>query len=133
MASVATARSMLGIDPSGATTSNSVLVIIDAQNEYAKGQLQVTNVELSRVAIASLLKTYRDAHAPIIHVVHAVPDGAPIFTPGTELAAEFDELKPIEGESVVTKQFPGSFTGTNLEELLKATKRSKIVLTGYMV
>lgn len=124
---------MLGIAPSGATTSNSVLIIIDAQNEYAKGQLQVTNVEASRVSIASLLKIYRDANAPIIHIVHAVPDGAPIFTPGTELAAEFDELKPIEGESVVTKQFPGSFTSTNLEELLKATKRSKIVLTGYMV
>lgn len=128
-----TARSLLGLGPSGASTSDSVLVIIDAQNEYAKGKLAVRNLEPSRAAIASLLRKYRDASAPVVHVVHVVPEGAPIFTPGTELATEFDELKPADGESVVTKQFPGSFTGTNLENLLKDTKRSKIVLTGYMV
>lgn len=133
MAPPATARSMLGIQPSTASTSDSALIIIDAQNEYANGLLKVTNVDQSRVAIASLLRKYRDAKAPVIHVVHEVPEGAPVFTPGTALAAEFDELKPLEGESVVTKNVPGSFTGTQLEELLKATKRSKIVLTGYMV
>ena len=34
---------------------------------------------------------------------------------------------------VVTKQHPGAFTGTNLDELLKATGKAKVVLTGYMV
>ncbi|KAF4124284.1 Isochorismatase family [Geosmithia morbida] len=132
MPSVVTVRSMLGIEPSGASTSDSVLIIVDAQNEYAAGRLRVANVDRSRAANASLLKRYRDAKAPVVHVIHAAPDGAPIFTPGTDLAAEFDELKPVEGESVVTKNFPGSFTGTDLEAILKATKRDKIVLTGYM-
>merc|ERR1712000_666817 len=94
---------MLGIQPSTASTSDSALIIIDAQNEYANGLLKVTNVDQSRIAIASLLRKYRDAKAPVIHVVHEVPEGAPVFTPGTALAAEFDELKPLEGESVVTK------------------------------
>lgn len=124
---------MLGVPASTTSTSDSTLVIIDAQNEYATGKLAVSNVEASRAKIASLLERYRAAKAPVIHVVHEVPAGAPLFTPGTELAEEFSELKPLEGESVVTKHFPGSFTGTNLEDLLKATGRNKVVLTGYMV
>ncbi|KAJ0305214.1 phospholipase C type enzyme [Colletotrichum fioriniae] len=133
MASAAVSmRSMLGVPASTTSTSDSTLVIIDAQNEYATGKLAVSNVEASRAKIASLLERYRAAKAPVIHVVHEVPAGAPLFTPGTELAEEFSELKPLEGESVVTKHFPGSFTGTNLEDLLKATGRNKVVLTGYM-
>ncbi|KAK7447489.1 isochorismatase hydrolase [Colletotrichum acutatum] len=133
MASAAVSmRSMLGVPASTTSTSDSILVIIDAQNEYATGKLAVSDVEASRAKIASLLEKYRVAKAPVIHVVHEVPAGAPLFTPGTELAEEFSELKPLEEESVVTKNFPGSFTGTNLEDLLKATGRNKVVLTGYM-
>ncbi|KAK2774681.1 isochorismatase family [Colletotrichum kahawae] len=132
MASAVSMRSMLGLSASTASTSDSVLVIIDAQNEYANGKLAVSGVEASRAKIASLLEKYRVAKSPVLHVVHEVPAGAPLFTPGTELAEEFSELKPLKGESVVTKHFPGSFTGTNLEDLLKATGRNKVVLTGYM-
>ncbi|CAI0645868.1 unnamed protein product [Colletotrichum noveboracense] len=132
MTSAVSMRSMLGLPSSTASTSDSVLVIIDAQNEYAIGKLAVSGVDASRAKIASLLEKYRVAKAPVIHVVHEVPAGAPIFTPGTDLAEEFSELKPLEGESMVAKHFPGSFTGTNLEDLLKATGRNKVVLTGYM-
>ncbi|KAH7471668.1 hypothetical protein FOMA001_g13670 [Fusarium oxysporum f. sp. matthiolae] len=125
-------RTLLGIEPSTASTSDSVLVIIDAQNEYATGKLKIENIEASRPVIASLLEKYRAAKAPVVHVVHATPSGAPVFTPDTELAEEFDELKPTEGEKVVEKSHPGSFTGTDLQEVLTATGRSKIVLVGYM-
>ncbi|KAL2692461.1 phospholipase C type enzyme [[Neocosmospora] mangrovei] len=125
-------RSLIGVQPSTASTSDSVLVIIDAQNEYAQGKLRVSNIDTARVAIASLLEKYRAAKAPVIHVVHATPEGAPVFTPGTELAKELSELTPVDGESVVTKNYPGSFTDTDLQDLLKATGRSKIVLTGFM-
>ncbi|RSM08695.1 hypothetical protein CDV31_008037 [Fusarium ambrosium] len=125
-------RSLIGVQPSTASTSDSVLVIIDAQNEYAQGKLRVSNIDTSRVALASLLEKYRAAKAPVVHVVHATPAGAPVFTPGTELVEELPELKPVDGESVVTKNYPGSFTETDLQDLLKATGRSKIVLTGYM-
>ncbi|KNB10671.1 hypothetical protein FOXG_10817 [Fusarium oxysporum f. sp. lycopersici 4287] len=125
-------RTLLGIEPSTASTSDSVLVIIDAQNEYAIGKLKIENIEASRPVIASLLKKYRAVNATVVHVVHITPSGAPVFTPNTELAEEFDELKPAEGEKVVEKSHPGSFTGTDLQEVLTATGRSKIVLVGYM-
>lgn len=64
--------------------------------------------------------------------MHRTPDGAPVFTPGTSLAEEFSELTPKAGEKVIGKQFPGSFTSTDLEEYLKSTGKNKVVLCGYM-
>jgi nicotinamidase-related amidase len=87
-------RSLLGISPSTASPSDSALLIIDAQNEYKNGALAVTNAEASGTVIASLLEKYRAANGKIIHILHKTAEGAPIFTPGTELAKEFSELQP---------------------------------------
>jgi hypothetical protein len=53
----------------------------------------VTNAVASGKAIADLLDKYRKANGKIIHILHQTPEGAPIFTPGTELAEEFKEVK----------------------------------------
>jgi len=123
---------LVGVGPSNASTKDSVLIIIDAQNEYADGLLKTENVASTRKAIATLLEKYRGVDGSIVHVVHQAPDGAPVFTPGTELAEEFSELAPKEGEKLITKLHPGSFTGTDLQEYLVSTGKSKVVLTGYM-
>ena len=86
-------RDLLGIPAGTASTSDSALIIIDAQNEYASGALTVTNAAASGKVIAELLEKYRKANGKVIHVLHKTPEGAPIFTPGTELADEFKELK----------------------------------------
>jgi len=125
-------REILGETPSTATIKDSVLIIIDAQNEYAIGQLKTENVASTRRIISTLLEKYRAAKAPIVHVVHDVPAGAPIFTPETDLAKEFAELEPEGGEKVIRKLHPGSFTGTDLDTFLKATGKNTVVLTGYM-
>lgn len=78
-------RQIVGASPSSASPVNSILVIIDAQNEYAKGKLKVTNAASSRKAIADLLKKYRDVNGKIVHVVHQTPKGAPVFTPDSKL------------------------------------------------
>ncbi|KAF5026728.1 hypothetical protein F66182_1146 [Fusarium sp. NRRL 66182] len=132
MASATSFRQLIGLQPSTASPSDSSLIIIDAQNEYAEGKLQVANVAESRKAIASLLEKYRSANGSIVHVVHAVPEGAPVFTPNTKLAQEFDELKPKDGEAVVQKNFPGSFTHTDLQDVLDKAGKKKVVLAGYM-
>ncbi|KAI9657435.1 MAG: hypothetical protein M1821_003117 [Bathelium mastoideum] len=132
MASATSFRATIGIPPSKANPSDSALVIIDAQNEYVSGKLAVSNADTSRAAISDLLSRYRKAGGKIVHVTHQVPDGAPVFTPGTDLAKEFDELQPKSGEITVTKQFPGSFTKTDLDDLLKKESVKKVVLCGYM-
>jgi len=129
---VSSFRQLLGVPASTASPSDSVLIIIDAQNEYACGALAVTNAEESGKVIASLLEKYRAANGKIIHILHQTPEGAPIFTPGTTLAEEFPALKARDGEEVIWKQHPGSFADTKLEEVLKGWGSKKLVLTGYM-
>ena len=133
MASATSFRELVGLSPSTASTKDSTLIIIDAQNEYAEGKLKVSNAASSRKAIASLLQKYRDANGKIVHVTHVTPEGAPVFTPSTKLAEEFEELTPREGEKVVKKVHPRAFAETDLQEYRKSVGSEKIVLTGYMV
>jgi nicotinamidase-related amidase len=134
--SVKSFRQLIGIPPSTASTSDSTLIIIDAQNEYATGLLRVEKVSESRQAIAKLLNKYRQGGngKNIVHVVHETPAGAPVFTSGTALAQEFEELTPKGDEKVVTKNFPSSFAKTDLHEYLQGLGEAgqKIVLVGYM-
>lgn len=134
MSSTQSFRQIIGAPASTASPKDSALIIIDAQGEYAEGILKVANIASTREAILGLINTYRSAGAGsnIIHITHQVPDGAPIFTPGTSLAAELEELTPQGGEKAISKQHPGSFTGTDLESTLKSRNLKKVVLTGYM-
>ena len=99
-------RSFLGLPPSNPTPKDSVYVIVDAQNEYDYGHLAISNVAESRANIGAVLKKYREAGGDVVHVTHTTPDGAPLFTPGTDLAQEFEELRPKEGERVRYHRFP---------------------------
>ncbi|CAK7213577.1 hypothetical protein SBRCBS47491_001852 [Sporothrix bragantina] len=128
-------RSIFGIPPSVPSTTDSVLIIIDHQGEYAEGLLKVERGPETRAVIKQLLDKYRAAKGSVIHVVHDAPEGAPIFTPGTPLAAILPELTPVDGEVVVHKTFASAFNGTTLEdELNKADKKDKkkLVVVGYM-
>jgi len=129
-------REMLGEPPATATPSDSTLIIIDAQNEYAKGHLKTIGVESTRKAIAALLEKYRAAGdgKNIVHIQHKTPDGAPVFTQGTELAEEFPEVAAREGEKVIWKEAISGFTNTDLHEYLSSLgeRGKKTVMTGYM-
>ncbi|KAJ5952795.1 uncharacterized protein N7479_011208 [Penicillium vulpinum] len=129
-------RQIIGIPPSSASTSDSTLIIIDAQNEYATGLLAVEQVAETRTVISKLLEKYRqDGNGKnIVHVVHEVPAGAPVFTPATTLAQEFEELTPKPSEKVITKNSPSSFAKTDLHDYLQGLGQvgRKIVLVGYM-
>ena len=67
-------------------------------------------------------------------MVHDTPAGAPVFTPDTKLAQEFDELAPKSGEKVIHKGQPSCFAGTDLQDYLAGLGDAgkKVVLTGYM-
>ncbi|CAG7928598.1 unnamed protein product [Penicillium olsonii] len=129
-------RDILGAPRSSASPQDSTLIIIDAQNEYITGALKTEKVSETRKSIFNLLEKYRQGGngKNIVHVVHEVPEGAPVFTPNTTLAQEFEELTPKAGEKVVTKHFPNSFAKTDLHEYLQGLGDvgKKVVLVGYM-
>ncbi|KAJ3043532.1 hypothetical protein HDV00_004922 [Rhizophlyctis rosea] len=125
------------IPPSTFSPTDSILLIIDAQNEYADGLLKITNLPVSRPNIKSLLDAYRAANGYIAHIVHASATSSPVFTPGTPLAAEFTELQPVassnpEREVTITKRFPGSFAETELGDFVARSGLKKVLLVGYM-
>ncbi|KAF1817381.1 Isochorismatase hydrolase [Eremomyces bilateralis CBS 781.70] len=127
-----TIRSLIGVSPSAPSVTDSVLVIIDAQNEYANGKLKVADVEVSQKVIKALLDKYRASNGSVVHVVADTPPGAPIFTPGTELAEIFEELTPKANEPVVHKHHASAFTGTDFQEQVTKTGKKKLVVVGYM-
>ncbi|KAF8541207.1 Isochorismatase-like protein [Trichophaea hybrida] len=114
------------------TVHNSVLLLIDVQNEYSRGKLAIKNFTSSVSAIAALLERYRAAGGSVTHIVHDTPAEAPLFTPGSGLEVPYSAVAPTDGETVVHKTQPISFTGTDLETLIEKTGKKKVVITGYM-
>src|SRR4051812_1324438 len=63
--------------------NHSVLVIIDAQQEYENGKLPLTNITDAIKKIRSLLIQARKQGVPIIHVMHEGDKGG-LFDPNTK-------------------------------------------------
>lgn len=58
--------SLLGIPPSKPTPKDSVLVIVDAQNEYDHGLLAIADVKASRAVIGDVLGRYREVGGDVV-------------------------------------------------------------------
>jgi nicotinamidase-related amidase len=126
-------RQVVGVPNSTASVKDSVLVVIDAQDEYIYGSLPAQDYKEVNVVISNLLDKYRKQNGHVVHVLHSMgADEAPIFKPNGKLTKEMDGVEAIEGESVVWKKHAGSFSETDLAEVIKKTGLKKLVLTGYM-
>lgn len=111
---------------------NSVLVIIDAQNEYVSGQLPLPGIARKIKTIGALLKEARKQGTPVIHVVHSGSKGMP-FDPAGPGFAIIPALKPQSGETIVTKTLPNAFAKTDLQaQLEKLGSGRHLLLTGFM-
>ncbi|KNG44135.1 isochorismatase hydrolase [Stemphylium lycopersici] len=126
-------RQVIGIPDSTASVEESALIIIDAQDEYIHGKLPSEDYKEVNVAISNLLQKYRKQNSAIIHVLHdSGSDKAPIFKTNGKLTKEMDGVEAIDGEHIVFKKHAGSFSETNLGDILKTIGKNKLVLTGYM-
>ncbi|KAL8629640.1 hypothetical protein Q9189_004658 [Teloschistes chrysophthalmus] len=125
-------RTLLSLPASHPSPADTALIIIDAQNEYAHGKLAIFEVEKSRRVIGEVVGKWRGGKGEVVHICHETPAGAPVFTPGTELAGDFEEIRAVEGEEVIWKPKPCAFSDTTLDAYLKDRKINKILLVGYM-
>src|SRR3990170_137954 len=111
------------------------LIVIDAQQEYfaPAGKIVLPGGPPAVERIAEALAWARAQGLPVVHVVHeSRKPGAPIFAPGSPALEVHPKAKPAAGEPVVRKHLPGSFTGTRLEELLRAQGVERVLLAGFM-
>lgn len=127
-----TLRQLTGKPAQPAPLSASVLIIIDAQNTYRSGLLQLDGVEAALDECATLLARARALGAPVIHVQHDAGPGSP-FDIRADSGAIIDKVAPLPGEVVVTKRLANAFIGTDLEAQLKALGAPRqLVIAGFM-
>jgi nicotinamidase-related amidase len=123
------ALSELPLEP--VSLAQSTLVMIDCQNTYTRGVMELEGVQAALDEAAILLDRARTAGIPIIHVQHSDGPGS-LYDIEGESGAIVERVAPREGETVVVKQFPNSFVQTDLDEKLKALGAQNLVLTGFM-
>jgi len=131
MADVTTLRTLAGLPAVPASLANSTLIMIDCQNTYTRGVLELDGVEAALDEAAALLDRARSAGIPIIHIQHDDGPGSLYDTQG-ESGAIVSRVAPREGEPVVVKNYPNSFVATELEQQLRAGSASNLVLAGFM-
>ncbi|RUO99804.1 cysteine hydrolase family protein [Hyphomicrobium sp.] len=131
MAASRTLRDITGMGETPARVGNSALVLIDCQNTYREGIMQLEGVEPALEQCRDLLLRYREAGRPVIHIQHDEGPGTP-YDVRERIGAIADVVAPREGEDVVVKTYPSSFEKTNLDDLLKAHGVEDIALVGFM-
>ncbi len=122
------------------------LLLVDMVQAY----LQVSSPLYCKTAqsavgrAAELLSAARQAGLPIAHsCVSYTPGGAngglfyrkvpslKVFDEGSPLGAFAEPLIPLEGELIITKQYPSAFFATDLAEQLHSAGADTLIIAGF--
>lgn len=126
-----TLRELTGLPTEPVGLGDSALVMIDCQNTYTYGVMELDGVQRALDEAAVLLDRARSAGIPIIHIQHNAGPGSP-YDIEADSGAIVDRVAPRAGEPVVVKAYPNSFVQTDLDEQLKAANASHLLLAGFM-
>lgn len=126
-----TIREIAGLPETPAKLGESALIMIDCQNTYRKGVMQLDGVEAALENAKQLLERSRKAGIPIFHIQHDAGVGSP-YDVTAECGQIADAVAPTGDEPVIVKNFPDSFSSTSLDEQLKATGCQNLILAGFM-
>jgi nicotinamidase-related amidase len=110
------------------------LLIIDIQNDYFPGgAMALHQPEAAAANAAKLIAAYRQKGRPVIHVQHlSTRPGATFFLPNTPGAEIHASVRPQPGETLIQKNFPNCFRGTNLLEHLRGAGIDALTIAGMM-
>ncbi len=125
-----TLLSLSGREPKLPSLAAAALVLIDYQNEYLAGPLQLPEAAKAIAAAERVLLAARVKGARILHVLHKGAAGG-LFDRGAWSGQPIDPLKPEAGEAVVEKTAPSGFFETDLAERLGGAG-SPVIFMGFM-
>jgi nicotinamidase-related amidase len=116
------------------TDMTNCLILVDLQNDYFPGgKMELVGIVEAAANAQILLNVFRKTESPVIHIRHiSARPGATFFLPETHGAEINQMVSPQEDEIVVVKNFPNSFRGTSLLEILKKEKTDNLVICGAM-
>ncbi|MFG3344074.1 isochorismatase family protein [Streptomyces sp. NPDC048018] len=127
----ATLRDVIGLDRTPASLADATLILIDYQNTYTRGVMELTGWEAALDAAAELLARARAAGTEVVHVVNDGGEGGP-YDIRAEIGRIHPRVAPVAGERVVVKTAPDAFVGTELGEHLDAAGHRDVVIAGFM-
>ena len=131
MTAPTTLRDLMGLGHQPCTLQDAALVMIDCQNTYREGIMQLTGVEPALKEARRVLDRARALGRPVIHIQHDAGPGTP-YDVRAEIGRIADIVSPQDGETVITKAYPNSFVQTSLDEELKRLGVKNLVLVGFM-
>ena len=108
------------------------LFVIDVQNEYFDGAMPVSYPQGSFPNILRAMDAAASVNMPICVIQHSAPDGQRVFQKNTHSWELHPEVARRQRDKLVEKRFPGSFTGTHLQQWLESQMIDRIVIAGYM-
>ena len=91
-----TLRQLSGLPATPARLSDSALIIVDAQNAYRSGVMQLEGVEPALDECARLLARARTLKIPVVHIQHDAGPGSP-SDPNAECGAIADKVAMLHG------------------------------------
>lgn len=106
------------------------LVVIDMQKGFDDPSWGARNNPDAESRVASLLQSWREASAPVIHVHHCSRSPVGCFRPGMPGNAPKIQAIPRDGEIVYRKWVNSAFIGTTLEADLRKRGIESLVLVG---
>jgi nicotinamidase-related amidase len=131
VADLITLRAASGLPAEPPALGASTLIMIDCQNTYTRGPLELDGVQAALDQAEELLDRARSAGIPIVHIQHDAGPGSP-YDVREEIGAIVDRVAPRTGEQTIVKNYPNSFTGTELDSVLKQQPDRALVLAGFM-
>ena len=110
------------------------LVVIDVQNEYVTGglQIQYPPVGSSLHNIGRAMDAAHAAGIPVIVIQQTSPADAPLFATGTPGWALHDTVATRPHDHYQRKLLPSAFAGTDLSEWLAQHHIDTLTVVGYM-
>ncbi|MDX3342786.1 cysteine hydrolase family protein [Streptomyces sp. ID03-2B] len=124
-----TLRELNGFDAAPATLTGSTLILIDLQNTYTRGVMELDGWQASLDAAAQLLERAREAGTKVVHVINDGGEGTP-YDIRAEIGRIHPAVAPADGETVVVKQVPNAFHGTDLGE--HVPEGQDVIIAGWM-
>ena len=117
------------------TSPKRALIVVDVQQEYFDGPLEIQYPprQNALAAILRVIATAEDHGLPIAYAMHTEPAGSPVFADGSDGWQLHPDIAAVVGDSkVFRKEFGSVYAGTDLAAWLKVQDVDTVTLTGFM-
>ncbi len=126
-----TLAELAGLQLSPVSLQESALLMIDCQNTYLHGPMQLVGVEHALNEARRALDRARQLSVPIIHVAHDAGPGS-LYDVQGKSGAIAPPVAATGDEPTVIKNYPNSFAQTDLHRQLQELGVMKLVIVGFM-